>query len=462
MQVTSVGKSIWIYALQLFSLSLWGSLSASTTSPTLPAPELHIHLRSRDLVVLVCRVPQGHHGANFMLYRYMEQVDSEERQSGAEEVQFSVRVQEGDSGQHELFCCLYKDQAGRYSAFSPYLRVEHQNDADPTHSVPSFPPPVLSVTPRSGVVKCGDTLSFSCSVPALPQSISSHNNNPVVFLLLRTAEETGVATVILQPQASRAPNGGPQPGLFSMGPIKGGEEGGYTCLYQISMKKEVINSTVSNMVHISIMDALPLPTLVLQQQTDVWHLLCRGSPAYPDAVFSLYLADHELPVATQHATMMNYQVAFQVPVQETLLVLYQCEYSVLLGGAWSNSERSLPLAVTKGIPHPPPSSPDVSSVDWPLILGSFSAVVLFLCLLVLVVIVTLQKVKAAAEERKKREQAQFWTQVHAKDHVVDLTLRRTSFTSQEWASADATAESGSMSPSWNSLSTFTSPIHQIH
>lgn len=38
-------------------------------------------------------------------------------------------------------------------------------------------------------------------------------------------------------------------------------------------------------------DLLPTPTLVQQQQSDVWHLLCKGSPAYPGAVFSLYLGD---------------------------------------------------------------------------------------------------------------------------------------------------------------------------
>lgn len=54
-------------------------------------------------------------------------MDSQEQQSGAEEVQFIVLVKEGESVQDELFCCLYKDQDGRYSAFSPYLKLERQN-----------------------------------------------------------------------------------------------------------------------------------------------------------------------------------------------------------------------------------------------------------------------------------------------------------------------------------------------
>ncbi|XP_045903900.1 uncharacterized protein LOC123970076 [Micropterus dolomieu] len=331
MQVVSGGKLLWIYTLLFTSRQLWGRLSASTSSPTLLAPELDIYLRSKDSVVLVCRTPEGHRGVLFMLYRLREKVDSQELQSGGEEVRFTVRIEEGE---RELFCCLYKHQDGRYSAFSPYLQLEPQKHA------------------------------------------------------------------------------------------------------------------------------LPVPTLVLQQQTDVWHLLCTGSPAYPGSVFSLYLADNELPIATHHATLIHHQANFPVPVQDTLVALYQCQYSVLLERKWIHSDRSLPLAVTRG--SPPPSSPDLSGVDWPLVLGSFSAVVLFLCSVALVVVVAHRKVKAAAEEKKKRQEAQFWTQVHAKDHVVDLTLRRTSFTSQEWANEEATTETASRSPLWNSLSTFTTPIHPIH
>ncbi|XP_040001007.1 uncharacterized protein LOC120799742 [Xiphias gladius] len=347
MQLVSGGRSLWIYTVIFTSLQLWGRLS--TSSPTLPPPSLDIYLRSKDSVDLICEVPEGHHGVLFILYKFREKVDTRELQTGAEEVQFTVKVNEGDLG--ELFCCLYKDQGGRYSAFSPYLRLEHQKEAAPTRSTPSVPPPVLFVEPST--------------------------------------------------------------------------------------------------------DLLPLPTLVLQQETDVWHLLCTGSPAYPGAVFSLYLADNELPVATHHAKVIHHQATFPVPVQDTPVVVYQCQYTVLLEKKWSNSERSRPLAVTTGVP--PPSS---SGVDWLLVLGSFSAVVLFLCSVALVVVVAHRKVKAAAEKKKKRQEAQFWTQVHEKDHVVDLTPRRSSFTPQEWASGDAETES--RSPIWNSLSTFTTTIHPIH
>ncbi|XP_021179790.2 uncharacterized protein LOC105936678 [Fundulus heteroclitus] len=96
-------------------------------------------------------------------------------------------------------------------------------------------------------------------------------------------------------------------------------------------------------------------------------------------------------------------------------------------------------------------------LDWPLVLGSLSAAVLFLCSLVVLVMLAKRKAKAAAEEKKRRQEAQFWTKVHARDHVVDLTLRRTSFTSQEWAHGDT--ETPSRSSAWNPLSTFTTPIY---
>lgn len=93
---------------------------------------------------------------------------------------------------------------------------------------------------------------------------------------------------------------------------------------------------------------LPVPNLVLQQQTDVWHLLCTGSAAYPGATFSLFLADSEAPVATQRAQVTQHQATFALPVQDSSVALYECQYSVLLGSMWSNSERSISVSVTKG------------------------------------------------------------------------------------------------------------------
>lgn len=95
-------------------------------------------------------------------------------------------------------------------------------------------------------------------------------------------------------------------------------------------------------------DLLPTPTLVLQRQEEVYHLLCVGSPSYPGAVFSLYLGADEHPITTRSVAAIHHQVTFPVPVQDASVGLYQCQYSVLLGKKWSHSSRSVPLVLTKG------------------------------------------------------------------------------------------------------------------
>nr|XP_057947581.1 uncharacterized protein LOC131141440 [Doryrhamphus excisus] len=339
------GQSFCTLILPL--LSLLGGLLASTSSLSLPAPKLIIHSWSTNSVVLVCQASEGQRGVHFTLFQSREEVASVELESPSEDVHFTVQLKKGT--EPELFCCLYKNLQGLYSAVSPYLHIEQQRGVSPTSAIPSLPPPVLSLEPPS--------------------------------------------------------------------------------------------------------DKLPEPTLVLQQHTQVLNMLCTGSPAYPGAIFTLHLLDSQLPVSSHRVQATSHETTFPVPVQDTLVAFYQCQYSVLLGAKWIHSELSRPLAVSRG--PPPPSTPDVPSVDWPLVLGSFSAVVLFLISVALVAVVIQKKVKAAAEEKKKRQEAKFWTEVHTKDHVVDLSVRCSSITSQEWANGNTT----SRSPLWNSLSTFTNPIH---
>lgn len=57
----------------------------------------------------------------FSVHPFIE-MDSRELQSGAEEVQFIVTVNEDDPVQ--LFCCLYKDQGHPFSPFSQYLQLD--------------------------------------------------------------------------------------------------------------------------------------------------------------------------------------------------------------------------------------------------------------------------------------------------------------------------------------------------
>lgn len=129
-------------------------------------------------------------------------------------------------------------------------------DGEPTRSAPSLPPPVLSVQPSTGIVKHGGTLSFSCSLPpSLPQSQHppNYNNKPsLTFLLLRTAERTRDTSTVLQPPASQVSGSELQPGVFSVGPVRGGDGGEYTCLYQITNNRGLFNSTFSNKVQITI------------------------------------------------------------------------------------------------------------------------------------------------------------------------------------------------------------------
>lgn len=350
---------------------------------------------------------------------------------------------------------MYETEEGSFSAVSPYLQVDRQRDADPTRPIsPHLKSPVLSMVPSNGLVKRGDMLFFHCSLPPpLPQ----YQDNSVSFMLLRGTASNAkeMTSIVPQPQSSQVTIPKSQPGVFNVGPVTGAEQGQYSCLYQINMGGgRLLNSTVSNVVHVTVKDLLPTPTLVLKQQSDVWQLLCRGWPSYPGALFSLYLEDHEHPVTTHRTTVTQHQAVFSVPVQDTPVARYQCDYRVLLEREWSNSERSPALLVSQGSSSTPTTVS--SGVDWPLVLGSLSAVVLFLCSMVLITVVLHRKVKAAAEAEKKRVEAQFWTHVHGKDHIVDLTLRRGSFTSQDWTSGHT--ESGSQYQMRNPVSTFTSPI----
>ncbi|XP_075899451.1 uncharacterized protein LOC142899625 isoform X4 [Nelusetta ayraudi] len=414
---------IWIHTLLFVFLQCWGRLLASTSSTPLLAPELSIYSRSEDSVVLVCQAPIGHQGIHFMLYDNTKKVDSQQLPTSLDKVHFTVRTIKDDSVQSGLFCCVYKDLENRFSAFSPYLELQLQRNSVPTRSTPPLPAPFLSVQPSTGMVKRGDMITFSCLIASpLPQNHRpASNSKPMTFVLLRTAGETGQTSVIPAPPARQVSNLEPLPGVFSVGPVRGQEEEGeYTCLYQVSKEREQINSTVSNKVRISITDMLPPPTLLLLQQDDVWRLQCTGFPLYPGAVFSLYLADSEHSVTTQNAAEIHHQVTFPVLVQDTPFALYQCQYSIHVQGILRSSERSPPLAVAKG--GSSNLTLDKPNVDWPLILGSLSAVVLFLTSVIVIAVVLHRKVKATAKEKNERQDAKFWTNTH--DPIVGEHMSR--------------------------------------
>lgn len=264
---------------------------------------------------------------------------------------------------------LLKPHTHEIKSFSPPF------SPDPTQFTPALPAPVLSVQPSSGEVAHGDVLSFRCSMPSPPpqsQQQSRNYNKPMTFFLLRTEQRTGLTSAVPQP-AGQMSSPHPQPGVFSVGPVAGQEGGEYACLYQVTKKRGLVNSTVSNKiwivvkgesngphccllrVHVTVTvalstDPLPTPTLVLQRQKEVWRLLCAGSPSYPGAVFSLYLGNDQLPVATRSADRIHHQVSFSIPVQDMSEGLYWCQYSVLLGKTWSHSGHSVPLVINRGKP----------------------------------------------------------------------------------------------------------------
>ncbi|XP_053713238.1 uncharacterized protein LOC128754558 isoform X1 [Synchiropus splendidus] len=435
MQVAISGRSIWI--LLFNCLHLWGSLFASASSAALPAARIFSSVSNS----VVCQAPEGQKGSVFILYNSTTEVDRIEFQTAAGEAHFTVTFPAGNS----LFCCCYQNKYGVYSTFSPYLQLE-QDDGVPS----TFPAPVLSVEPSGGVVDLGDRLTFRCSVPSpAPQSLlrSSSASLQVSYLLMRASV---AASSMTQPRAMQVSNSETQPGVFILGPVTGGEDGEYTCLYQVVRNAGLVNSSVSPAVQVIVKDLPPTPVLSLQQLTPVWHFLCMGSPAYPGAVFYLYLEGDDAPIFSQRAHVLNHQVTFQVPVQDSPVALYRCQYSVLLRDRWSSSAQSPPLAVSRGA-----TPAATAGIDWPLVLGSFSASVLFLCALAVVVVVIRRHVNAKAEEKRKRQESQFWTHLHAEEHSVDLTPRCSRYVSQEWSSGETSTGSASRSPLWNS--TFTSP-----
>ncbi|KAG7281655.1 hypothetical protein CRUP_019167 [Coryphaenoides rupestris] len=378
------------------------SITTATRADTLPPPVLSVSSRSRDHVTLVCRAPPGQQGVLFNLYRF--------RQKGSGEAEFrlsdemAAAAAAADS-QQQHYCCLYKNTMGLYSAFSPYLTLEQPPQpppgAAPTASPVPPPSPVLSVEPPGGRVRRGQTLSFHCSLPAETQS--QYGPRPLTFLLVKTALVSGETSLVLQPEANQMPNSmTPQLRAFSLGPVQGGEGGSYVCMYQFSSnRRRLVNSTVSNVIQVTVTDLLPRPTLTLQQQPGslgVWHLSCRGSAAYPGSLFSLYRADSKQTVAAHQAPRSGHRTAFPIPVQDQETARYECRYSTLLGNHWSDSERSLPVEVTRG------AGLSSSGVDWPLLAGSFSAVVLFMAVVLLVVFVVQRKGRkpsSGAEARGK-------------------------------------------------------------
>ncbi|KAG5279012.1 hypothetical protein AALO_G00105160 [Alosa alosa] len=110
---------------------------------------------------------------------------------------------------------------------------------------------------------------------------------------------------------------------------------------------------------------------------------------------------------------------------------YSCLYQMTVSTDLTiNSSAS--QAVTVTLSHGPNAEEEAKegeegeSPDWALVLGAMSAAVLFLAIVIGLGVIVHKRVKDAAREKKTRENAKFWTTVHARDHIVDLPISRLS------------------------------------
>ncbi|XP_028977837.2 uncharacterized protein LOC105012196 isoform X2 [Esox lucius] len=438
--------SLWTLTVVTGCLRLWGTVS----SDSIPAPSLivvsSVGKNTQGPVSLVCRAPEGHGGTLFRLNRFEELVDTRTFPTERREAHFTLQMTTY-SAQDDLYCCLYQSQ-GTYSLFSPYVSLIQRGVSS------SLPPPLLSVQPPGGQVKHGQTLSFDCSLAPSQQSVE-----PEAFLLLRTARVTRGSMVHPESLLVFRSTARARAGAFSLEPVRSQDGGSYTCLYQVAMPQQgLVNSTASPPVQVVVTEVLPPPTLSLDNQTGGGVLVCTGSPSYPGARFSLYRLGSVHPEATRDAPAIRHRALFALsslpPREDPMSDQFQCQYSALLGTEWSHSERTEPLAVstvTEKNSESPPLLPGPIYMDWPLVLGSLSALVLFLIILVVLSVAVKRKVKATVEKKRRRDAALLWTKLQSRDHIVDLTLTRISTSSQEWGIYDRPAEE---SPDRSHFSTF--------
>ncbi|KAJ8001737.1 hypothetical protein DPEC_G00172550 [Dallia pectoralis] len=433
--------SLWILTAITSYFQLLGAVSSDSLPGTLPAPSLifisSIVKNPQGPLSLVCRAPGGHGGTMFRLNRATELLKTENFPAMRQEAHFTVPY----SGQDDLFCCLYQNSLGVYSQYSPFATLARQGSFSPS-SPSSPPPPLLSVQPPGGQVKRGDTLSFHCTPPPSRQSVE-----PVAFLLLRTTRVTEGSMVRPRTHLTLRSRSGP----LRLGPVRSGEGGSYTCVYQVVVPQQgLVNSTASLPVQVTVTEVLPPPALSLDNHKGESVLLCTGSASYPGALFSLYRLGSTYPAATRNAPVTRNYALFPLSSlrEDPIYDQYQCQYSVLLGSEWSHSELTEPLAV--------PRVTGQTSVDWPLILGSLSALVLFFMALVVLGLAVKRKVNSIVEEKRKREVALFWTKLQSQDHTVDHTLKPISISFEEWGSDDREAE---RSPGRRSFSTFGNTSH---
>ncbi|XP_051568197.1 immunoglobulin superfamily member 1-like [Myxocyprinus asiaticus] len=361
-------------------------------------------------VELLCQAPQGYGGLIFKLFRLRKLIDTIQHSTEQREARFVLWGKDMDSN-NTWYCCQYQN-----SMYSSYM--------EPKVSISPPTSPHLVVEPSSGHIMPGQTMSFHCQAPHVPEK-----ELPEAFLLLKRARGTSgtmVAPAKLVSQSHQS-----HFTVRTMGREDGGE---YICLYQLTLPKMgQVNSTASQPVHITVKE-LPVPTLSISRHgSEV--LECVGSPSYPQAFFSLFCVGTLSPQATHQASLTQHSARFPIPTRYEHGTLFQCQYSVQLGNSWAYSKMSTPVTLPciKGhhLCMPSPAG-NTGNTDLALIVGSVSAGVLFLMVVSLLSFAVHRHVKAMAERRRQREQEKFWQHVHSRDHIVDLTLQRVDIGSEDF------------------------------
>ncbi|XP_073809751.1 uncharacterized protein isoform X1 [Danio rerio] len=373
-----------------------------------PAPVLTQTGTRGSSVELLCRAPEGHAGLEFKLFKLRQLIETIKHTTKQQEAHFTLSLGGNDKEKENHYCCQYEN-----SMFSMYMQPKLEAvDVSPP------PSPHLVVEPSGGHVVPGQTLSFHCQAPDDPQKQS-----PKAFLLLRRAKGgpgslIAPAKLVSQSQESR----------FSV-TTEGQEDGGeYVCLYQLKVPKTV-NSTASQPVHITVIE-LPVPTLALSHHEDKV-LECVGSPAYPNAFFSLFRVGVLSPQANHQGSLTQHSAKFPIPARYEHGMQYQCQYSVSLANTQAYSKMSTPLSVPCITGYHECTQASTGNTDLALIVGSVSAGVLFFMVVSLLGFAVHRHIKNTTERRRQRERGKFWQHVHSKDHIVDLTLQRVDFGSED-------------------------------
>ncbi|TRY98278.1 hypothetical protein DNTS_014161 [Danionella cerebrum] len=379
--------------------------SAVDSAAPAPAPSLS-QTSMGSSVELQCQAPQGHSSLEFKLFRVQELIDTVKHPQKQQTALFTLR--EDDWEKENLYCCQYEN-----SMYSMYLQIKLKvvNASPP-------PSPHLVVEPSSGLVMPGEMLSFLCRAPYAAQ-----NQPPHAFLLLRRARGTAGSMVAPAKLVSQSPDAHFH--LKATGQDDGGE---YVCLYQLKAPK-TLNSTDSQPVQITVIE-LPVPTISLSQlEGEIME--CTGSPAYPQAFFSLFHVGVLTPIATHQASMTQHSARFSIPVRYEHGTQYQCQYSVSLRDTRAYSKMSTALTVPCIKGYHDCTTASAGTIDLALVIGSVSAGVVFLMVVSLLGFAVHRHIKSNSEQKRKREQEKLWQHVHCRDHVLDLTLQRADIGSEE-------------------------------